>query len=290
MGIAAEKLKDNSTSKNLSDAGAIKIKPRGAWASLPLRDLWAYRELLYFLVWRDIKVRYKQTALGAAWAILQPVLTMAIFSVLFGKLAGIQSDNIPYPLFAFCGLLPWTFINTAINSSSNSLVNNTNLITKIYFPRLLIPIAAVGAGLVDLLLSSIVLVCIMFYFGVELHLEMLFAPLFLLLTLFLALGVGTLLSSLNVRFRDVKQLLPFGLQIWMFTSPVFYPSSLFPEKWRWVLAFNPLTGILEGLRASLFAKPFSVFAIALSIALTILLLFVGLLVFQKMEDHFADYI
>ena len=268
----------------------VKIRPGSSWFTLDLKELWAYRELLYFLVWRDVKVRYKQTMLGVMWALLQPLLTMAIFSLLFGKLAGIPSDNIPYPLFAFCGLLPWTFINTAINSSSNSLVNNTNLITKVYFPRLLVPIAAAGAALVDLSLSSIVLVFIMFYYRIEFHLGILFAPFFLLLTLLLALGVGTLLSSLNVRFRDVKQLLPFGLQIWMFISPVFYPSSLFPEKWRWIIAFNPLTGILEGLRASLFGKPFDFFAVALSIATTILIILIGLSVFRRMEDDFADYV
>ncbi len=268
----------------------IKIKPVNNWFDFSLRDLWAYRELLYFLALRDIQIRYKQTALGAAWTLLQPLLTMAVFTVLFGKLAGIKTDDIPYPLFAFSGLVLWTFINTTINNSSNSLVNNSNLITKIFFPRLLIPVSAVIAGLVDLCLSLFVLIGIMIFYAQGFHLSMLFAPLFLLMTVLLAIGVGSFLSSLNVRFRDVKMLLPFGLQLWMFVSPVFYPLSLFPEKWRWVVSLNPLTGILEGFRASLFGKPFDVFAVATSIVLTISLLFIGAVVFKKMENDFADYL
>jgi len=268
----------------------IEIKPLGSGWDFNLKEIWAYRELLYFLVWRDIKIRYKQTVLGALWALLQPLLTMAVFTVLFGKLAGIKTDDIPYPLFAFCGLVIWTFINTTVNSSSNSLVNNTNLITKIYFPRLLIPYSAVVAGLIDVLLSLIVLVVIMILYSQAFHLSMLLAPCFLLLAVLLAVGVGSFLSSLNVRFRDVKMLLPFGLQLWMFISPVFYPLSLFPEKWRWALALNPLTGILEGFRSSLFGKPFDYFSLVSSIVLTTLLFFVGAVIFKKMEDDFADYL
>lgn len=289
--IVQEVMTDESRQKlNDDDLYQVIIKPAGRWLDLRLSELIEYRELFYFLAWRDIKIRYKQTALGALWAILQPVLTVAIFSVIFGKFVGIKSDDIPYPLFAFCGLLPWTFINITINSSSNSIISNTNLITKIYFPRLIIPISSVGAGLVDFFLSLIIFVCIMIYYKTDLHLQMVFAPFFLLMMFLLATASGTLLSALNVRFRDVKQLLPFGLQIWLFVSPVVYPTSLFPEKWRWVFALNPLTGILEGLRSSLFGKPFDVFAIGCSVVVIIALLFIALTVFQYMEDYFADYV
>lgn len=268
----------------------IEIKPAGKWFDLRISELIEYRELFYFLAWRDIKIRYKQTVLGALWALLQPILTVAIFSIILGRLVGIESDGIPYPLFAFCGLLPWTFIYTTVNSSSNSIISNTNLITKIYFPRLIIPIASVGAGLIDFLLSLIIFIAIMIYYQTGLHTQIVFAPLFLFMMFLLAVAVGTLLSALNVRFRDVKQILPVGLQLWMFASPVLYPTSLFPEKWRWVLALNPLTGILEGLRSSVFGKPFDFFAIGCSVIFIFALLIIALIVFQQMEEYFADYI
>lgn len=269
---------------------SVEIKPAGKWFDLSLSELIEYRELFYFLAWRDIKIRYKQTALGALWAILQPVLTVAIFSLIFGRFVGIKSDDIPYPLFAFCGLLPWTFINTTVNSSSNSIISSSNLITKIYFPRLIIPISSVGAGLVDFILSLIVFIGLMFYYQAGFHAQMVLAPLFLVMMFLLAMAAGTLLSALNVRFRDVKQILPFGLQVWMFASPVLYPTSLFPEKWRWVLALNPLTGILEGLRSSLFGKPLDFFAIWCSVIFIFVLLFIAVVVFRHMEDYFADYV
>jgi lipopolysaccharide transport system permease protein len=269
---------------------SVEIKPAGKWFELRLSELVEYRELFFFLAWRDIKIRYKQTVLGALWAILQPVLTVAIFSLIFGRFVGIKSDDIPYPLFAFCGLLPWTFINTTINSSSNSIISNTNLITKIYFPRLIIPISSVGAGLIDFILSLTIFIGIMFYYQTGLHAQMVFAPLFLLMMFILAIAGGTLLSALNVRFRDVKQILPFGMQIWMFASPVLYPTSLFPEKWRWVMALNPLTGILEGLRSSLFGRPFDFIAIGCSVIFIFVLLFIAVIVFRNMEDYFADYV
>lgn len=290
--IKSQQISTEELPQKLSDESLyrVEIKPAGKWFSFNFSELIEYRELFYFLAWRDIKIRYKQTILGALWAILQPVLTVTIFSIIFGRFVGIKTDDIPYPLFAFTGLLPWTFINTTINSSSNSIISNTNLITKIYFPRLIIPISSVGAGLVDFLLSLIIFIGIMFYYQSGFHFQMVFAPLFLLMMFVLAVASGTLLSALNVRFRDVKQILPFGLQIWMFASPVLYPLSLIPEKWRWVLAFNPLTGILEGLRSSLFGKPFDFFAIGCSVVLIFILLFAALTVFRYMEDYFADYV
>lgn len=268
----------------------VEIKPAGKWVDLSLSDLIAYRELFYFLALRDIKIRYKQTALGVLWAILQPLITVAIFSVVLGKLVAIRTGDIPYPLFIFCGLLPWTFINTTVASSSNSIVSGSNLITKVYFPRLIIPIASVGAGLVDFLLGLIFFVMLMFYYQIGISAQMIFAPLFFAMMFALAVAVGVLLSALNVRFRDVKHIVPVALQLWMFASPVIYPSSLFPEKWRWVFALNPLTGILEGLRSSIFGTPFDMFAISSSVAIIFVLLVIALVVFRHMEDYFADYI
>jgi lipopolysaccharide transport system permease protein len=266
------------------------IKPRGAWIELGLRELWAYRELLYFLTWRDVKIRYKQTAIGIAWAILQPVLTTAIFTVLFSRFANFDTGSIPYPLFALSGLLIWLFVHTAISMASNSFVNNTNLVTKVYFPRLIVPIAATLAGLFDLLFSLGILIILMVYFATPVNAQIFLAPLFLFLAFIQAVAFGTLFSALNVRFRDVKFALPFLLQVWMIASPVFYPSNILSEKWRLVFAVNPLTGILEGFRSSLFGIPFDWPVIAVScISLAVLTLF-SLFVFKIMEDDFADLI
>lgn len=273
-----------------SHSKIIEIKPASKWFNFSLSELFVYRELFYFLAWRDIKIRYKQTALGALWALLQPLITVAIFSVVLGKFIAIRSDGIPYPLFVFCGLLPWTFISTTVVSSSNSIVSGSNLITKVYFPRLIIPVAAVGAGLVDFLLGLIFFVAMMIYYQTGVSSQMIFAPLFFVMMFALATAVGVLLSALNVRFRDVKHIVPVALQLWMFASPVIYPSSLFPEKWRWVFALNPLTGVLEGLRSSVFGTPFDTFAIVCSVAVIFVLLIVALIVFRHMEDYFADYI
>lgn len=268
----------------------VEIKPAGKWFDLSLSDIVAYRELFYFLALRDIKIRYKQTALGVLWALLQPLLTVAIFSIVLGKLVAIKSDGIPYPLFVFCGLLPWTFISTTVASSSNSIVSGSNLITKVYFPRLIIPIASVGGGLVDFLLGLTFFIGLMIYYGVGLNSQIFFAPLFFVMMFALAVAVGILLSALNVRFRDVKHIVPVALQLWMFASPVIYPSSLFPEKWRWLFALNPLTGILEGLRSAIFGTSFDMFAILCSVAVIFVLLIIALIVFRHMEDNFADYI
>lgn len=257
---------------------------------LDLSEIWAYRDLLYFLTWRDIKIRYKQTLLGAAWAIIQPLFAMLLFTLLFGKLAKIPSDNIPYPLFAYAGLLPWTFFANAVTNSGNSLVGSTSLITKVYFPRMIIPAAAVVAGLVDFFIALLLLIPLLIYYQIQPGLNLLLLPLFCLLTTLLALGVGMLLSALNVRFRDVRYALPFLIQLWLFASPVIYPSSMIPEKWKWILSLNPMTGIIEGFRASLFGKDFEWQAIIVSAVLTMFLLVGAAYVFRRVEDTFADIV
>src|SRR6266446_4013090 len=222
----------------------VRIRPSRGWVALNLKDLWVYRELLYFLTWRDIKVRYKQTLLGASWAIIQPFFTMLLFTLFFGKLAHVPSDGIPYPIFAYAGLLPWTFFSNAISNSGNSLIGSANLITKVYFPRIIIPGAAVAAGLVDFGIALIILIVLMIYYGVMVTWSILMFPVLVGLTTLLALGMGMWLSALNVRYRDVRFALPFLIQLWMFVSPVIYPSSFLPVKLRWVLSLNPLTGII----------------------------------------------
>ena len=274
----------------MQENNIVKIKPGSSWLNLDLKDLWIHRELLYFLTLRDVKVRYKQTAIGILWAILQPVLTTAIFTVIFSQFARFDTLQIPYPLFALSGLLLWLFVNTSITTASNSLVGNANLVTKIYFPRLIVPIAATLAGLIDLILGLLLLVGLMVYYGVALSWQIALAPIFIALAIILALSFGTLFSALNVRFRDVKFALPFALQIWMFLSPIFYPSSVLSEKWRVLFAFNPLTGILEGFRAALFGNEFDWFAIGVAVFVTVILLFLSLFVFKRMEDDFADLI
>lgn len=268
----------------------VTIQPSGTWGVSNLRDAWNYRELLYFLIWRDVKVRYKQTALGVAWAIIQPLFTMLIFSMFFGRLAGVPSDNIPYPVFAYAGLLPWTFFANAIGNSGNSLVGSANLITKVYFPRMIIPAAAIGAGLVDLGISFIVLVPLMIYYGLTLTWGILMFPVVVLLTALLALGVGMWLSALNVKYRDVRFALPFLIQLWMFVSPVIYPMSFLPERWRLFFALNPMTGIIEGYRSALFGHSFNWKALALAAVITLAVLVYSSFSFRRMEKSFADIV
>ncbi|HKP70375.1 MAG TPA: ABC transporter permease [Pyrinomonadaceae bacterium] len=266
------------------------IKPGGSIASLDLGEIWKYRELLYFLTLRDIKIRYKQTLIGIAWAVLQPVLTTAIFTVIFSTFARFDTGSIPYSLFALSGLIVWLFVHTSISLASTSFVNNTSLVTKVYFPRLIVPIAASLATLFDLLFGVGILVILMFYFGVIPTTTIVAAPLFIILSLVLAVAFGTLFSALNVRFRDVKFALPFMLQVWMIASPIFYPVGLLSEKWRLVFALNPLTGILEGFRSALFGVPFDWELIGVSTISLVVLTAFSLLVFKKMEDKFADLI
>lgn len=268
----------------------VVIQPSKKWSLLNLKDIWAYRELLFFLTWRDVKVRYKQTALGAAWAILQPLFMMIIFTIFFGRLAGVASQGIPYPLFALAGLVPWTFFANAITASGNSLVGSANLITKVYFPRLIVPAAAMLAGLVDFLLAFLMLVLLMVYYRVTPTVQLLFLPVLILLTALFSLGVGTWMSALNVKYRDVRFALPFLIQLWLFVSSVILPSTSIPQKWRWLLMLNPMSGIIEGYRSALFGLPFDWPALGISAALTIVVLFYAIYAFGRVERSFADII
>lgn len=268
----------------------VVIQPSKRWSLISFTDIWAYRELLFFLTWRDVKVRYKQTALGAAWAILQPLFMMIIFTIFFGRLAGVGSSGIPYPLFALAGLVPWTFFSNSITASGNSLVGSANLITKVYFPRIIVPAAAMLAGLVDFMLAFVLLVLMMFYYGVTLTPQVLFLPVLILLTALFALGVGTWMSALNVKYRDVRFALPFLIQLWLFVSSVILPSSSVPEKWRWLLLLNPMSAIIEGYRSALFGLPFDWTALGIASVLTLVVLLYALYSFGRVERSFADII
>ncbi len=274
----------------IPDQPLVVIEPSHFWVPLDLRGLWAYRELLYFLTWRDVKVRYKQTLLGATWAIIQPLFTMIIFSLLFGRLAGIKSDDIPYPVFAYAGLLPWTFFSNAVTASGNSLVGSSTLITKIYFPRIIIPSAAVGAGLVDFALSFLVLIPLMFYYGVSLTAHLLFLPLMVILITFLALAVGMWMSALNVKYRDIRYALPFLIQLWMFASPIIYPESMVRGKLKILLTLNPLTGIIENFRSALVGRQMKWSSLAISAAITLVVFVCSAYTFRRMERKFADLV
>jgi len=267
------------------------LRPSKGFFRLDLKALWEYRELLYFLVWRDIKVRYKQTALGAAWAVLQPVLTMLVFSVFFGRLAKVPSDGVPYPVFAYVALLPWQLFAFALTESSNSLVASQNLITKVYFPRLVIPISSVLAGLVDFGISFVVLLIMMLCYGIVPTAAIALLPLFLLLAITTALAVGLWLSALNVKYRDVRYTIPFLAQFWMFATPVAYPSSLVPASLRPFYGLNPMAGVVEGFRWALLGKTHAPGPLLwVSVAAVVVLLLAGLRYFRKMESTFADIV
>jgi len=274
----------------MRDVKLTEIQPGGSWFRLDLQEIWAYRELLFFLTWRDVKVRYKQTAIGVFWVILQPVLTTAIFTVIFSNFARFETQNVPYPLFVLSGLLIWLFVHTSVSMASMSFVNNVNLVTKVYFPRLVVPIAAALASLFDLIFGFAVLAIVMAYFGTALTSQIVFAPLFILMAVVLAVALGTLFSALNVRFRDVKFALPFLLQVWLIASPIFFPTSILPEKWKMIFAVNPLVGILEGFRSALFGTPLDWQTIAISAVSTLILLVVSFTIFKRLEDEFADTI
>lgn len=288
----------NTISTTTDQGGASKAKlavariaSPNSWWILPIDELWEYRELLYFFVWRDIKVRYKQTAIGAAWAVLQPFLTMLIFSLFFGRLAHIPSQGLPYPIFYYSALLPWTYFASALQNSTNTIVDNQRLITKVYFPRLDLPLSSVLSGLVDFGISFLMFIALMIYYHIHPSFAFLWLPFFLLLAVLTALGVGLWLSALNAIYRDVRYVLPFLVQFWMFASPVAYPSSLVPAKWRWLYGLNPMAGVIEGFRWSLASHgepPSRLIFVSAGVVLVVLLS--GLAYFQKMETTVADVV
>lgn len=283
-------LQDDSASSAPIEISRVVIESEESGVQLNLGDLWAYRELLYFLTLRDIKVRYKQTLMGAVWVVIQPLMTMLIFTLIFNKFARLDTKDIPYPLFAYSGLLLWTFFSNAVTTGTYSLVNNSHLVTKVYFPRVFMPAAAVGAGLVDLAIASLLLISLAIYYGVRPSWGALLLPLMVFLAAMLALGTGMLVSALTVKYRDLRHALPFVMQFWMFASPVIYPSSIVPEQWRWILLINPMTGILEGFRAALTGQALDWTMIVISAAVGTTLLAVAFYVFRRLEDTFADVI
>ncbi len=266
------------------------IEPGRGWRSLDFREIWAYRELLWVFVLRDIKVRYKQTALGVLWVIVRPLTSMVLFTLIFGKLARIPSDGYPYAVFVFAALIPWTFFSGAVAASGNSLVGSAGLIGKIYFPRLIIPVAAVGSGLVDLAISAAFLLAIMPLFGVAWSPNLLAAPVLLAGILLVALGVGTLFSALTVAYRDFGSILGYVLQVWMYATPVIYPASMIPGTWRWVLHLNPMAALIEGFRSAFLGRPFDFSALGVSLAFAAAIFAVGVAYFEKIERRFADII
>jgi lipopolysaccharide transport system permease protein len=269
----------------------IRIEPSRGWVSLKLDELWEYRELLYFLVWRDIKVRYKQTALGAAWAIIQPFFTMVVFSLFFGRLAKIPSDGVPYPIFAYAALVPWAFFAHGLSHAANELIQSANLLKKVYFPRLAMPIAVVLAGVVDFALAFIVLLGMMLHYGIVPTINVLWLPLFSLLALVTSMGAGMWLSAVNVQFRDVRYAVPFLIQLWLFATPIAYPSSLLPEPWRTLYGINPMVGVVEGFRwALLGTAPAPGPIVAVSALIGLALLVGGAFYFRRMEKIFADVV
>lgn len=282
---------ETAASAEAESVPTIIIEPSRGWVSLKLRELWEYRELLYFLTWRDVKVRYKQTVLGAAWAIIQPFFTMVVFSLFFGKLAKIPSDGVPYPIFSYAALVPWNFFAHGLSQSSNSLVGSSNLIKKVYFPRLVVPISSVLSGVVDFCLAFIVLLGMMLYFGILPTWKVIWLPLLLLLALVTSLGVGLWLSALNVQFRDVRYTVPFLTQFWLFATPIAYPSSLLPEPWRTVYGINPMVGVVEGFRWALLGTQTAPGPMIIVSSLMALLLLVGgAFYFRRMEKTFADVV
>src|SRR5688572_24842618 len=288
--ISAENSQPSGTTFHLPEEPLVVIQATNKWNLINLKDIWAYRELLFFLTWRDVKVRYKQTLLGAAWAILQPLFMMIIFTIFFGRLAGVDSAGVPYPIFALAGLVPWTFFANTITASGNSLVGSTHLITKVYFPRLIVPAAAMMAGLVDFVLAFALLCLMMIYYGVAPTIQVLFLPVLILMTALFALGVGTWMSALNVKYRDVRFALPFLIQIWLFVSSVILPSSALPDKYRWLLMLNPMSGIIEGYRSALLGLPFDWPAIGVAAAITVVVLVYAIYSFTRVERSFADII
>lgn len=267
----------------------LVVRPPRGWTGLDLREVWAYRELLYFLAWRDVKVRYKQTVLGAAWAVIQPFMTMVVFSLFFGRLAGVPSEGVPYPIFSYTALVPWTFFANGLGQAAASLVGSSNLLKKVYFPRLIIPLAAVLSAGVDFFPAFGVLVAMMLWFGIPPTLNVVWLPLFLLLAFVTATGVGLWLAALNVQFRDIKYVTPFLTQLWLFATPIAYPSSLLGEPWRTVYGLNPMVGVVEGFRWALLGSSTAPGPVVLvSAVVALILLVTGAFYFRRTEDTFAD--
>jgi lipopolysaccharide transport system permease protein len=275
----------------MSSVPTVVIEPRRGLLDLGLKSVWGYRELLYFLVWRDLKVRYKQTIIGIGWAVLQPLITMLISTVIFGHFAKIPSDGVPYPIFAFSGLLPWTYFATALNRCIVSVVADSHVITKIYFPRLILPLAGTASGLVDFSISLVVFLGFMIWYEIAITWWLLVLPFFLMFSLVTVLAVGLWLSALNVRYRDVTYTIPFLIQVWMFASPVVYPVNLIPEEWRFLYSLNPMAGVIEGFRWALLGKAGPDFSVmAVSALVVVILLASGVIFFRNMERTFADII
>jgi lipopolysaccharide transport system permease protein len=280
---------DESVDRSTSERHAL-IKSEEAGVQLNLGELWHYRELLYFLTLRDIKVRYKQTLMGVAWVIIQPLTTVLIFTLVFNRFVRLDIGSLPYPLFALSGLLLWLFFANAVTNSTHSLVTNANLITKVYFPRMFIPAASVAAGLVDLSVAFLLLIVLGFYYGVALTLNILLLPLFVAMMAFLALGVGLLSAAVTVKYRDLRHALPFIIQLWMFASPVIYPTSIVPQRWKWLVILNPVAGIIEGFRSSLTGGAFDWVHISVSAVITVAVLLCSVYIFRRFEDTFADVV
>lgn len=278
--------------KNQTEQAPITIiEPRAGWIPIDLKEIWKYRELLYFLTKREIQVRYKQTVLGGLWAIIQPVFTMVVFTLFFGRLAKMPSDGIPYPIFVYAGLLPWTYFANALAASGNSLVGSANLISKVYFPRIIIPSSSALSGLLDFFIAMLVLLVMMVYYKFVPGIGILLFPLLVVLTFLCTTGVGLWLSALNVQYRDIRYVIPFLVQLWMFVSPVIYPVSMVPRKFQWVLALNPMGGVITAYRASLLKhQTIDWFLLGISIAIILLVFVSGLYYFKRMEKTFADVV
>jgi lipopolysaccharide transport system permease protein len=273
------------------DIPEVIIEPANSWFSLRLKELWDYRELLYFFIWREIKVRYKQTVLGASWALLQPILTMVIFSVIFGRLANLDSEGIPYPVFTYAALLPWQLFSRALGDASGSLVGAQSMITKVYFPRLFLPMAAVLSGLVDFAIAFVVMLGLMLFYGITPTLAILTLPFFLLLAVITAMAVGMWLSALNVKYRDVKYVTPFLIQLWLYGTPIAYSAQLIPEQFRTIYGLNPMAGVVNGFRWALLGQEASLDPLLLPSIIMVLVLFIsGLIYFQRTEQTFADVV
>jgi lipopolysaccharide transport system permease protein len=289
--IAQAKIESSGMLEKTQDLREVFNRPPKGWVSLELFEFLEYRELLYFFVWRDIKVRYKQTVLGAAWAVIQPFFTMVVFSIFFGWLAGIPSDGLPYPVFAYSALVPWTYFANALTQASNSLVEHERMITKVYFPRLLIPAAPVLAGLVDFVIAFIILIGMMWWFGLVPTSAVWTVPFFIVMAAVTALGVGLWLAALNVKYRDIRYMVPFLIQFWLFATPIAYPSTLVPEQWRPLYGLNPMVGVVEGFRWALLGQAEPPNALLLVSAVTVVVILIGgLYYFRRMEETFADVV